>query len=119
MLEQGGLQVLIKAGSGGSKPRTLPYGSKTRDSEYIEVSYGLLICVCVKILSSFRWETATALSMQVKLGTIISLLPQMIARPAQPSEVKFEQEKWNVWQSQTKTWVAASFEFCDLSRVSS
>ena len=114
MLEQCGLQVLIKAGTNGHKLRTLASVNGTRNNEFIEVFNGVPVCVSVKILKSFRWADANALSMQVKLGTVTTLLPQRILKPVQPSDVKLELEKWNIWDLQKEQWVATQFQFCDL-----
>lgn len=114
MIEQGGLQVLIRAGSDGHELRTLPNGHHAKNNEFIEVFNGVPVCVSLKILSSFRWGDATALSMQVKLGTATSLLPQRIHKPSELGDVAVEVEKWTMWDSQRKEWVAASFEFRDL-----
>lgn len=114
MIEQGGLQVLIRAGSDGHELRTLPNTHHAKNNEFVEVSNGVPVCVSVKILSSFRWGEATALSMHVKLGTATSLRSQRIHKPSELGDVVVEVEKWNMWDSRRKEWVAASFEFRDL-----
>ena len=114
MIEQGGLQVLIKAGSDGHELRTLPNGKFARRSEFVEVSDGVPVCVSIKILSSFSWSDATALSVQVKLGTATALPSHRISKPAEPSDFTVELENWILWSSYRKTWVAASFQFRNL-----
>lgn len=114
MLEYGGLQVLIKAGSDGRELRTLPNGDRTRNNEFVEVSDGVPVCVSVKILSSFRWSDATALSVQVKLGTTSPLLSRRILKPAEPTDLRVELDTWNLWSCDRKKWTTANFEFRDL-----
>lgn len=81
----------------------------------MEVAHGVPVCVFVKLLSTFRWSDATALSMHVNLGTATALFSQRIQKPAEPSNITVEVEKWNIWNPQTKEWVATSFEFRDLA----
>ena len=114
MIEQAGLQVLIRAGSDGRELRTLPNGDHTRNNEFIEVANGVPVCISIRILSTFRWSDATALSVQVKLGTSTSLLSWRILKPVEPSDLSVELETWNLWDWRKKRWTAANFEFRDL-----